>query len=59
MSPLEPTPEERYAAVVDAFAATPNVTPPSDDERSKQRFGANALKVDNRILAMLVATTWS
>jgi hypothetical protein len=42
-------PEDRFAALVDLFAAEPGVTPP----RPGGKFGSSALKVDNRIFAML------
>ncbi len=41
--------EERFEAIVDEFRGTRGVTPPSDGKR----FGASALKVDNKIFAML------
>jgi hypothetical protein len=49
-----PTPEERFAAVVDEFAHRPGVTPPTDAPGTEGKFGAAALKVNNRIFAMLV-----
>lgn len=42
--------EARFAALVDAFAARPGVTPP---ESGGRRFGASALRVDGAIFAML------
>ena len=46
-----PSPEQRFADVVDEMLGYPDVTPPSDSGRE---FGSNALKVSNRIFAMLV-----
>jgi hypothetical protein len=43
------TPEERFAALVDLFVGTPGVTLP----QQRGKFGSAALKVDNRIFAML------
>jgi TfoX/Sxy family transcriptional regulator of competence genes len=37
--------------LIDAFLEYPSVTPPAD---SKREFGSNALKVNNKIFAMLV-----
>ena len=45
------TPEERFADLVEALLAYPEVTPPSESGRE---FGSNALKVKGRIFAMLV-----
>ena len=42
----------RFAALVDAFAGTPGVQLPG--EAGGRRFGADALKVDGSIFAMLV-----
>ena len=53
MSPVE-TAEERYATIVDAFSALPGVTPPAPPGPGKNVFGAGAIKVDNKIFAMLV-----
>ena len=53
MSDLPITPEERFASVVEALAIEPGVTPPSDDTGSRKRFGASALKVHDKIFAML------
>jgi hypothetical protein len=43
------TPEDRFAALVDRLTGEPGVTPP----RPGGKFGSSALKVDNRIFAML------
>ena len=47
------TPEERFAAIIEALVGNPNVTPPSSDALSKKRFGSQALKISNKIFAML------
>lgn len=41
--------EERFEAIVNEFRGMRGVTPPSDGKR----FGASALKVDNKVFAML------
>lgn len=46
-------PEKRYAAVVRSLLHTDGVTHSSDAGGSKKGFGANALKVNDRIFAML------
>jgi hypothetical protein len=44
------TPEERFEALVDVLSGEPHVTPPG----AGAGFGAGALRVDNKIFAMLV-----
>ena len=44
------TPEERFEALVDGLSGEPNVTVPG----AGAGFGAGALRVDNKIFAMLV-----
>ncbi len=44
------TPEERFATIVEVLLSNPGVTPPSDGKG----FGSSALKVHNKIFAMLV-----
>jgi hypothetical protein len=51
--PDHPTAESRYAGLVEAFAREPDVSPPSASVGHTRGFGANALKVDGRIFAML------
>jgi hypothetical protein len=48
------TPEPRFAALVDQFGGRLGVTLPTDAPGAEGRFGAAALKVNNRIFAMLV-----
>lgn len=48
------TPEEHFVTVVEALRNLPGVTPPTDEPRSKKRFGSSELKVHNKIFAMLV-----
>ena len=47
-------PEERFAAIVEAFISNPDVTPPSDRNQPKKGFGSSELKIHNKIFAMLV-----
>lgn len=48
------TPEERFATLVDAFLDNPVVTPPSDGmQPGRKKFGSSALKVQDKIFAML------
>jgi hypothetical protein len=49
-----PGAEERFDALVQALLGYEGVTPPS---ASGREFGSNALKVDNKIFAMLVRGT--
>ncbi len=46
-----PTAEERFESLVEALLGYAGVTPPSPSGRE---FGSNALKVNNKIFAMLV-----
>ncbi len=48
------TPEERFAMIVEELRSLPDVTPPSDGPQPQKGFGALALKVQNKIFAMLV-----
>lgn len=52
------TPEERFATVRAAFRNHPKVALPTPDERSQKRFGADTLKVGDKIFAMLVRDTF-
>jgi hypothetical protein len=52
ISPRDPVdPEERFAALVDAFAKQTGVTTPH--ESGRRGFGSSALKVNGSIFAML------
>ncbi len=46
-------PEELFATIVEEFLSNPDVTPPSDGTQSKKAFGSSALKIRNKIFAML------
>jgi hypothetical protein len=46
-------PEERFAKLVKSFVGTPGVTPPPDPPAAGKKFGSSALKVNNKIFAML------
>jgi hypothetical protein len=48
------TPEECFARIVEVLLSYSDVTPPSDGPQSKKKFGESALKVHNKIFAMLV-----
>ena len=48
------TPDERFALLVEELLSHPDITPPSDGPQSKKRFGSSALKVKQKIFAMLV-----
>lgn len=54
MSHTPISPEERFAEVVEEFLNNPDVTPPSDGTQSRKRFGSSALKISDKIFAMLV-----
>ncbi len=54
MSQSMDTPTARFAAIVSALCDQPGVTPPADGPQAKQSFGANGLKIHNKIFAMLV-----
>jgi hypothetical protein len=54
MSHQPVTPEERFAAVIAGLGDNPDVSYPSDGARATTMFGASALKIRNRIFAMLV-----
>ena len=48
------TPEERFALLVEELLSHPDITPPSVGPQAKKRFGSSALRVHNKIFAMLV-----
>ncbi len=47
------SPEERFASVVEELLGTPGVIPPQDGP-GRKGFGSAALKIHNKIFAMLV-----
>lgn len=51
--PDRATPESSYAALIEVFEAEPDVSPPSAAVGHARGFGADALKIDGRIFAML------
>ena len=48
------TPDTRYATLVEAFLGEPGVTHASNSIESTKAFGSSALKVNDKIFAMLV-----
>lgn len=48
------TPDAYFAMVVEDFFGNPDVTLPSDGIQSRKGFGSSALKIHNKIFAMLV-----
>ena len=48
------TPEVRYATIVEALLGSQDVTQSSEVTGPTKRFGSSALKIDNKIFAMLV-----
>ena len=54
MSESATNPEARYAAIVEALVGEPGVTYSPDVPGSKKGFDASALKVNDKIFAMLV-----
>ena len=48
------TPDDLYASVAEEFLGVSGVTQPSDQPRPTTGFGSSALKVNNKIFAMLV-----
>lgn len=47
------SPEEHFEALVEEFISNSNVTLPSDGTQAKNRFGSSALRIHNKIFAML------
>ncbi|HKE50017.1 MAG TPA: hypothetical protein VKE25_00765 [Actinomycetes bacterium] len=45
--------EDYFADLVDLLVSEPGVTPPAPAGRAAQTFGSSALKVNNKIFAML------
>jgi len=50
------TPSDRFETLVEAFAGAPDITLPTDDLTAKRGFGSSALKVKDKIFAMLVGS---
>ena len=48
-------PEAEFASVIVALRNKPGVTPPSDAERTRRKFGSNGLRINGRVFAMLSA----
>ena len=48
-------PEAEFSSVVAALSNKPGVTPPSDEEGTRRKFGSNGLRINGRIFAMLSA----
>jgi TfoX/Sxy family transcriptional regulator of competence genes len=48
------TPEERFATIAETFLDNPDVTSPLNGTHSKKGFGSSALKIHDKIFAMLV-----
>jgi TfoX/Sxy family transcriptional regulator of competence genes len=48
------TPADHFDALVETFAGAPDVTLPTDDPTARRGFGSSALKVKDKIFAMLV-----
>lgn len=46
-------PEAEFASLIVALRNKPGVTPPSDDEGTRRKFGSNGLRVNGRVFAML------
>ena len=48
------TSADHFDALVETFSGAPDVTLPTDDPTAKRGFGSSALKVKDKIFAMLV-----
>ena len=48
-------PEVEFASIVARLRNKPGVTPPSDEEGTRRKFGSNGLRINGRIFAMLSA----
>ena len=53
MGHVADTPEERFAVLVEEFRGYPGVTLPMEGPEAKQAFGTSALRLRNKIVAML------
>ena len=49
------SPEIEFASVVARLRNVPGVTPPSDSEETRRKFGSNGLRINDRVFAMLSA----
>ena len=47
--------ETEFASVVAMLRSKPGVTPPSDGEGTRRKFGSNGLRINGRVFAMLSA----
>jgi TfoX/Sxy family transcriptional regulator of competence genes len=54
MSDGSDTPDQRFAAIVEALGGRAGVTFGGDEPQRRNRFGSSALKVHGKIFAMLV-----
>ena len=48
-------PETEFASLVATLSSKPGVTPPSDEEGTRRKFGSNGLRINGRVFAMLSA----
>jgi hypothetical protein len=53
MTPTSATPEDRFARLAELFVDAPGVTLPQDTGAGGRKFGSSALKINNKIFAML------
>jgi hypothetical protein len=55
MSSGPAAPDDLFASMAEEFRDVPGVTQPSDATRPKTAFGSSALKINNKIFAMLTS----
>src|SRR5690242_7396524 len=48
------TPEERFTMIVEEFLGNPDITLPANKSQSRKGFGSSALRIRDKIFAMLV-----
>ena len=48
-------PEAEFASVIVALRNKPGVTPPTNGEGTRRKFGSNGLRINGRVFAMLSA----
>src|ERR1051326_7803830 len=53
MSHTSISPEERFALIVGELLTYPGVTPPADGNQQRRGFGSSALRIHDKIFAML------